>query len=154
MTSREGVAMPTRRLWVLVLLAAIFSMHGAQYIAADAGLRHAEVTAGQHGTEDPLAAGSLSGSMAADDQVHQADPSLSATAMAGQPGPSHDVAAHVLSLCLAILYAGLVLLAAASFIGIVAAPVRRGFASQLSMFRGWSRLPRPPDLSALCLLRI
>jgi Family of unknown function (DUF6153) len=146
--------MPTRRLWVLVLLAAIFSMHGAQYIAADAGLRHAEVTVGQHGTGDPLAVGSLSGSMAADDHVQQADPSLSATAMAGQPGPGHDVAAHVLSLCLAILYAGLVLLAAASLVGRVTAPVHSRGASHLSLFTGWSRLPRPPDLSALCLLRI
>lgn len=146
--------MPTRRLWVLLLLAAIFSMHGAQYIAADAGVRHPAAAVAQHGTEGTLDDGSLSGSMAADDQVQQADPSLSATAMPGQTGPSHDVAAHVWSLCLAILYAGVVLLAVASLIGIVAAPVRRGVASQLSMFKGWSRLPRPPDLSALCLLRI
>ena len=146
--------MPTRRLWVLLLLAAIFSMHGAQYIAANAGLRHAEVAVAQHGTEDPRAAGSLSGSMAADDPLKQAGPSLGAKAMAGQPGPSHGVAAHVWSLCLGILYAVLVLLAAASLLGRVAASVPRGIASHLSMFRGWSRLPRPPDLSALCLLRI
>ena len=146
--------MPTRRLWVLLLLAAIFSMHGAQYIAANAGLRHAEVAVAQHGTEDPLDDGSLSGSMAADDQVQQADPSLAATAMAGQPGPSHGAAAHVWSLCLAILYAGLILLAAAGLLGRVTAPVARGTASHLSLFTGWSRLPRPPDLSALCLLRI
>lgn len=144
--------MPTRRLWVLLLLAAIFSMHGAQYIAADAGLRHAEVTVAQHGTEDSLDAGLLSGSMAAGDQLRQADPSPGAKAMAGQPG--HGVAAHVWSLCLAILYAGLVLLAAGSLLGVVAARVVRGVASQLSLFKGWSRLPRPPDLSALCLLRI
>ena len=146
--------MPTRRLWVLVLLAAIFSMHGAQYVVADAGLRHAEVAVAQHGTEDSLDAGLLAGSMVAGDQLRQADPSPEAKVMAGQPGPGHGVAAHVWSLCLAILYAGVVLLAVASLIGIVAAPVRRGVASQLSMFKGWSRLPRPPDLSALCLLRI
>lgn len=148
--------MPMRRMCVLLLLAAIFSMHGAQYVAADAGLRHAEVAVAQHGTQDPLDAGSLSGSMTAFDQLQQAAPSLGATAMAmaGQPGSSHGVAAHVWSLCLAILYAGLILLAAASFLGRVAAPVRRGVASHRSMFRGWSRLPRPPDLSALCLLRI
>ncbi|CCH87056.1 exported protein of unknown function [Modestobacter italicus] len=146
--------MPIRRLWVLVLLAAIFSMHGAQYIAADAGLRHAEVAVAQHGTEDPLDAGSLSGSMAADVRLQQADSQLGTTVMAGQPGPSHGVAAHLGSLCLAIMYSGLVLLAAASLIGIVAAPVLRGIASLRSLFSGWSRLPRPPDLSALCLLRI
>ena len=149
--------MPTRRLWVLLLLAAIFSMHGAQYIAADAGLRHAEAAVAQHGAEDPLDDESLSGSMVADEQLQQADPPLGATAMAGQPGQSdssHDVAAHLWSLCLAIMYAALVLLAAASLIGRVAAPVRRGVASHLSLFTGWSRLPRPPDLSALCLLRI
>ena len=146
--------MPTRRLWVLVLLAAIFSMHGAQYIAADAGVRHPAAAVAQHGTEERLAAGSLAGSMAADDQGQQGDPSLSATAMAGQPGPGHGVAAHVLSLCLAILYAGLVLLAAASLVGRVTAPVLSRGASHLSLFTGWSRLPRPPDLSALCLLRI
>ena len=146
--------MTMRRMCVLLLLAAIFSMHGAQYVAADAGLRHAEVAVAQHGTQDPLDAGSLSGSMAADDQLQQADPSLGATAMAGQPGSSHGVAAHVWSLCLAILCAGLILLAAASLLGRVAAPVPRGIASHLSLFTGWSRLPRPPDLSALCLLRI
>lgn len=146
--------MPTRRLWVLVLLAAIFSMHGAQYIAADAGLGHAEVSVAQHGTEDPLDAVSLSGSMAADDQLQQADPSLGAAAVAAQPGPSHGVAAHVWSLCLAILYAGLVLLVAATLLGRVAVPVPRRIASHLSLFTGWARLPRPPDLSALCLLRI
>jgi hypothetical protein len=138
----------------MLLLAAIFSMHGVQYIAADAGLRHAEVTVAQQGTQDALDAGSLSGSLAADDQLRQADPLLGAKAMAGQPGPSHGVAAHVWSLCLAILYAGLILLAAASVLGLVAAPVPRRVASHLSLFTGWSRLPRPPDLSALCLLRI
>ena len=146
--------MPTRRLWVLVLLAAIFSMHGAQYIAADAGLRHAEAAVAQHGAEDPLAAGSLSGSMAAGGELQQVTSSVETGEMAGQPSPGHGVAAHLWSLCLAILYAGLILLAAASLIGIVAAPVLRSVASHLSMFRGWSRLPRPPDLSALCLLRI
>lgn len=146
--------MPTRRLWVLLLLAAIFSMHGAQYIAADAGLRHAEVAVAQHGTEDPLDAGSLSASMAADDQPQQADMSPGATAMAGQPGRGHGVAAHVWSVCLAILYAGLVLFAAAGLLVMVAAPVSRGIASHLTLFTGWSRLPWPPDLSALSLLRI
>ena len=146
--------MPTRRVWILLLLAAIFSMHGAQYVVAAAGIRHAEVAVAQHGTEDPLDAVSLSRSMAADDQLQQADPSLAATAMADQPGPSHGVAAHVWSLCLAILYAGLILLAAAGLLGRVTAPVPRGIASHLSLFTGWSRLPRPPDLSALCLLRI
>ena len=147
--------MPTRRLWVLVLLAAIFSMHGAQYIAADAGpLRHAEVAVAQHGAERPLDDDSLSASMAVGDEPQQVTPSEGTGGMAGQPSPVHGVAAHLWSLCLAILYAGVVLLAVASLIGIVAAPVRRGVASQLSMFKGWSRLPRPPDLSALCLLRI
>ena len=146
--------MPTRRLWVLLLLAAIFSMHGAQYIAADAGLRHAAVAVVQHGSEDPLDAVSLSGSMAADEQLQQAAPSLAATAMADQPGPGHGVAAHVWSLCLAILYGALILLAAGTLLRRVTAPVLRGIASHLSLFTGWSRLPRPPDLSALCLLRI
>lgn len=145
--------MPTRRLWVLLLLAAIFSMHGAQYVAADAGLRHAEVAVAQHGTGSLPAAGSLSGSMAADERVQPADASLSATNMDGQ-SPSHDVAAHVRSLCLAILYAGLVLLAVAALLWRVTTPVPRGIAAHLSLFTGWSRLPRPPDLSALCLLRI
>lgn len=146
--------MPTRRLWVLLLLAAIFSMHGAQYIAADAGLRHAEASVAQHGIEEPLEAGSLSGSMAESEQPQQVDPPLGAMARPGRPGPSHDVAAHLWSLCLAIVYAGLILLAAASLVGMVVAPVLRGVASHLSLFKGWSRLPRPPDLSALCLLRI
>lgn len=143
-----------RRLWVLLLLAAIFSMHGAQYIAADAGLRHAEVAVAQHGVEDPLAAESPSGSMDAGGELQQVTSSVEAGETAGQPSPGHGVAAHLWSLCLGILYAGLVLLAAVSLIGIVAAPVLRGVASHLSLFGGWARLPRPPDLSALCLLRI
>ncbi|GAB3325625.1 hypothetical protein GCM10027451_50490 [Geodermatophilus aquaeductus] len=146
--------MPTRRLWVLLLLAAIFSMHGAQYIAADAGLRHTEVAVAQHGAEDPLDAESLSASTAAGGELQQVTPSVDTGEMAGQPSPGHGVASHLWSLCLAILYAGLVLLAAASLIGMVAAPVLRDVASHLSSFRGWARLPRPPDLSALCLLRI
>ena len=146
--------MPTRRLWVLLLLAAIFSMHGAQYVVADAGVRHAAVAVAQHGSDDSLDVGSLSGSMVAGDQLQRSDPSLGTKAMAGQPSQSHGVAAHVWSLCLAILYAGLILLAAASLLARLAAPVRRGLASHVSLFTGWSRLPRPPDLSALCLLRI
>lgn len=150
--------MPARRLWILLLLSAVFTMHGIQYVSADPGAGRSAAATAQHdqgmSTDDSL----LLGPLAAVDELQPAGASAATSVLADAPltknMPGHGVAAHFWSLCLAVLLAGLALLAAAMLIRWASA------ARALDMVRrpisrvGWFRRPRPPDLSALCLLRI
>ena len=67
--------------------------------------------------------------------------------------PGHGTAAHVWSLCLAVL-AGLVLLGSLLLGWRIVVAVNDVAVDLLRRMRRWPGLPRPPDLSALCLLRI
>lgn len=148
--------MASRRLWVLLLLAGVVSMHGVQVIFADPGGAPAAAATIEHGTGGGLA-GSLLPSASVADDAHMAGGTAELTAADAKSmpeGSGHGVASHVLSLCLAVILAGLALLAAAS-------AVRRAppaFLAYLDLrprrLAAHFRLPRPPDLSALCLLRI
>ncbi|NEK93389.1 hypothetical protein GCU67_04235 [Modestobacter muralis] len=144
--------MRAARVLALLILAAVFSMHGLQCLSAQpAGTNPGDHTttaamgASPSGDAHLMAAGSADAAPAA-----MGDPGSSAS----HPGPVHS-AAHALAVCLAVLLAGLALLAAVLSLRRATAPDRRDAA--LVRARSWwasIQLPRPPDLAVLCLLRI
>lgn len=146
--------MASRMIWALLVLSAVFVMHGVPSLnapAEHAGLAQAPQALVQSSTDAP-------GVYA---QVHDAAPSVVTPADRLTPSaivddsPSHPgMAAHVWAACLAVLLLGVALLGAHALVrGSV-----KAFGQQI-LLRGrrtlWA-LPvaRPPDLSALCLLRI
>ncbi|WP_407937435.1 DUF6153 family protein [Modestobacter caceresii] len=147
------------RLWAaLLLLAAVFAMHGIQCAAAGSALAHGSTSLSAAASVDVSAAsvhlGPVAGAMpdhrrvAATRGAADAD----ATGSSGLPAPWHD--AHLLAVCLAVLLAGLTVLAAVVLRRGSALPPARGSPTPSRWPTGWSRQPRPPTLSALCLLRI
>ena len=148
--------MPARRLWVLLLLAAVFSMHGAQYVAADPRAGQVAMVSAQHAMGGTDTGAPFIGSARAGAELPPAAvgtaPGAAGTSVPS--APEHDVADHVLSLCVAVLLAGFVLLGAMAVVRRVTVEVAwdEGLRPRLPM--GWFRLPRPPDLASLCLLRI
>lgn len=145
------------RLWILVLLAALFSMHGAQFVSAAPGAGHSATATAEHGTGASSAGASTAdpGAAAGDLRTAAATVQLSA---AGDPtpvdAPDRGGAGHFASLCLAVLLAGLVVLGVAVVARRVPATVLRTRERAPRLPIRWLRLPRPPELSSLCLLRI
>jgi Family of unknown function (DUF6153) len=146
--------MSARRLWVLLLLAAVFSMHGVQCVAADVDSGH-----GMTGTAHALVAAPVEvssvgvGLAIASSVAHGMAPgSVVVTETTGDGLPAHGTAFW--AVCLAIVLAGVVLLGVVALIRTPWARAVRARAPSRLWRAGWSRLPRPPDLSALCLLRI
>ena len=134
------------RLWVLLMPAAVFVMHGSpsagppaasppvgQRVGADVG-----TTGPAHDVHGPLAV-----ALGADEPAAPRD---------GTSAPGHDVSSHLWTACLAVLLAGVALVAAAVLrrrpvmapTGALARAPERG--------TRWP-LPRPPDLHVVCLLR-
>ena len=146
--------MPGRRLGILALLIALLSMHGIQYMSAGA---HAQVTASPEHTLDAAAGTALAlAPITPPDDVGttmapERPAAASAAATASMPG--HGIPAHVWSLCLAVLLAGLALLRATVARRTAVAWVRESV-SRAGGTLHRSLPPRPPDLSVLCLLRI
>ena len=160
------------RLWTAVLmLAAVLAVHGLQCATAPAGAgsagpaAHLAVVAAL----GPAAATALTPGhlpVAGDDGArgdaptgHAGDalPDHAGAAAApggtGHGGGSHDWAAHLWTTCLAVLAAALAVLLARFLprpVRSAAPALRRGRAR----VPAWSTPPRPPDLAALCLLRI
>ena len=147
--------MPGRRIWVVLVLAAVFSMHGLQCMAApEAG--HAAMdaawgtssTTAMSGTPMPAA---LVGQLVAG----ELSTGVAAVVPAGKDSPG-SAAAGVAVVCLAVLFTGVGLLGAALILllrsGLGARPPTRR--PQAAWATGWARPPHPPDLSSLCLLRI
>ena len=163
------------RLWTaLLVLAAVFALHGLQCTTAAGGPGHAATHAG-HAPDafslamtaltagspdamvtagialaDPIGAVTIAGSAASG----PATPGAAATAMAavGQGGLPHDGVAHLWTVCLAVLAAALaVLLAVLDPRSVQLTTPALGYARARLRSVG---PPRPPDLFALCLLRI
>jgi hypothetical protein len=158
------------RLWTaLLVLVGVFVVHGAQCAAAD-GAGHSSPAA--HSTvlaptgsllhDVPMAAIAVAGTGIAPvgtaladspPATHQAVGSPATIAAADSPTrDSHGTAGDLWTVCLAVLAAALAVLLAALL------PHLRSVA-RLALPRVRARLrspspPRPPDLSALCLLRI
>ncbi len=163
------------RLLVLLTLAAVFAMHGLQCVSADPGGTHpadhgAMPSADSMAVMAPVASAvSMASAMTAEladgpdhvTAVEAASPTHGALAVpaAGPAGPANPESghgwAHALAVCLAVLLAGLAVLAAVLLLR-RAAPIGSRQAL-LARARSWwtaIQLPRPPDLASLCLLRI
>ncbi|WP_147252394.1 DUF6153 family protein [Blastococcus sp. TF02A-30] len=151
-----------RRGWVLLLLAAVFAMHGLQCAAADSG-----TTTAAHGTvhttpaqPDPVlhAVGpgmvmeSAAAMTAAAPAAVVAGAAIGASLTEGHDGAPHP-AGHLWALCLAVLAAGLaaILLVLTGRLGEFRLPLTRRTTGGPW---AWLRPPRPPDLYSLCLMRI
>ncbi|MCZ2839775.1 hypothetical protein [Modestobacter sp. VKM Ac-2985] len=144
------------RVWTaLLLLAAVFGVHGVQCTMPDPTLGHESVTVAPTASVDvPAAAAAGPIVVAAAMRGHQ-HAALPGTGGAGDPGslaPWHD--GHVLAFCLAALLAGLTVMGASSRLRGLAVRLAGGRPTSPHCTTGWSRQPRPPDLAALCLLRI
>ena len=153
-----GVVMPAQRVLVLLVLTALFTMHGIQSMGTGQPAGHATMGTVPQAMAAALDGDTLMGSAIGVTRlqpVAEPRPSLALTRNV-MPGtaPGHGVAGHFWSLCLAVLLAGLTL------VGALAA-VRRVAAAGLPETVGWPRQLlarvgplRPPDLASLCLLRI
>ena len=144
--------MPSRRWWIVVVLTAVFSMHGVLLISPSGGDAAVEDGAAQHamaGSQTMVSLPDLDGTF-----VPGSPAASMATADEPLPDtdPGHGDGAHLWSLCLAIL-AGVALLGAL-LSGRAAAVAATAAVHLVRGVRRWPGLPRPPDLAALCLLRI
>lgn len=150
-----------RWVWALLLLAAVFAMHGLQCAAADSG-----TSSGLHGAVHAVAGtdpvlhlvGSSTGMTAPESVSAALGATLAAAAVVGPSlGVDHDSSphdsGHLWAVCLAILAAGLaaMLLALAGRLPDFRLPhPRRATGGPWA----WLGPPRPPDLYSLCLMRI
>lgn len=144
--------MPTWRWWIVVVLAAVFSMHGVLLVSPSAGSGVIGAVAAQHEMtgatlEGP---GDTPGTGPPGPGVHVMP---SADAPMPDPESGHGAGAHLWSLCLAIL-AGMALLGALVLLRRVVAADAGTVAPMVRRMRRWAALLRPPDLAALCLLRL
>ena len=144
--------MPSRRWWIVVLLTAVFSMHGVLLISPSGGEAPGGAGAAQHEMAESSAAESLP-----DVAGVSLSGSEGALATSGEPlpatDPGHGIGAHLWSLCLAVL-AGMALLGALMVAGRLTAAIAGTAVRLLRGIGRWPGPPRPPDLAALCLLRI
>lgn len=150
--------MSARRLWILLLLAAVFSMHSTQYISSEPGAGRSTTATAEHGTGASSAGASIAGSGAAADDLRPAAATAQLAAVVGDPtpvdAPDHGGAGHFWSLCLAVLLAGILVLGGAVVTRRPAAAVLRTRERDPRLPMRWFRPPRQPELSSLCLLRI
>ena len=133
-----------RRLFAVMALVALFSMHGTPALAAD-------------GSPPPDAAG-MSMSAPSDLLTEAADGRAGGLDESGRhptesPLPEHGAQSHFWAACLAVLLAGMTLLAAAARLRGTGTSLLRTSAVRASRLSGWMVPPRPPDLHVLCLLR-
>jgi hypothetical protein len=143
------VAVPVQRTWALLLLAAVFLMHGAPSMATDPGAdggaslaAHAAMVAPQNAVD------------ASSEATFLGSPLVAALDAQPQEGPtSHSMATHLWTACLAVLLAGVALFAAAALRRTRPALQQRGSGGRVRGSPSSVGLPRPPDLLALCLLR-
>jgi hypothetical protein len=145
------------RLWTaLLVLAGVFAVHGVQCAAGDGGhdAAHAPaasivVTAVSPGHADAAAAVTP-----LTDPAPGAHPTTTTTTAAADDrgtGAPHETPGHLWTVCLAVLAAALVLVAV-----LLPRPAQltRPALTHVRARLGSLAPARPPDLSALCLLRI
>lgn len=149
--------MSARRMWALLLLAAVFSMHGVQCMAGDMDAGHGTAASAMtvvHGaaSAEPV----WPTSTIVGHQLSGVFPGgVSVAAMSGLQHDSPPMPGAAFgAVCLAVVLTGVVLLGVAALVRRAPASIVRARAPSARWRTWWSRLPRPPDLSALCLLRI
>lgn len=142
-----------RRILAGLVLAAVFAMHGIPLFAGG-GMTHEAATSHEAFavTDSPGAAVMGESSHA---RLVGALPggAVPETAPAAPAVPDDGSHVHFWAACLAVLFAGMTLLVAAVVIRWADIPLTRRPGVRLAWPRGWARIPRPPDLFALCLLR-
>lgn len=167
-----GGGMPARFIWALVLLAAVFCMHGLQCVTTHSSGSHGAPTAtsqspmdrpaAERDSTESVSAESVSAESVSIELVGAAPASTAITTSSSDVAP-HDGkpmhrppvhAAGLWAVCLAVLLAGVALLGASVLLRAAALPLLRGSPGRRSGPPRGLRLPRPPDLSVLCLLRI
>jgi hypothetical protein len=152
------------RVWAaLLLLISVFAMHGLRCAVADAGTHPTA-------TSDAIVAGTELAAVGSADlgraftmlaapipAAHPDDvPAATAESSGGATGHStvpNDMGGRLWTACLAVLAAVVAVLLAVlapRVVGLTVPLLRRGTVRA----SGWLSPPRPPDLSALCLLRI
>lgn len=154
--------MPARFIWALVLLAAVFCMHGLQCATTHSSGSHGVPTATSESSMDrPVAkshsAGSVSAELVGGALASTAVTASSGDVVSGDGKPMHRPPVHAAGLwavCLAVLLAGVALLGGSVVLRAAALPLLLGSPGRRSGRSRGLRLPRPPDLSVLCLLRI
>jgi peptidoglycan/LPS O-acetylase OafA/YrhL len=157
------------RLWTaLLMLTAVFAMHGVQCTSAADGAGSATTTAhvATRAHTGPVAMTALTAGQTRtvpeaasfDDPTpaHAATATVAAVAAlvdAGHSGAPHDWAAHLWTACLAVLAVALAVLLALLVPRLVqlGPPAPRSANTRAGR---WVTPPLPVDLSALCLLRI
>lgn len=133
-----------RRLFAVMVLAAVITMHGTPALAVDSSPPRDAAGMTISSQSDPL-------TEAADGRSGVLDePGRHPT---GSPLPEHDAESHLWAACLAVLLAGITLLAAAARLRGTGIPLLRNPTVRASRSSGWTVPPRPPDLHVLCLLR-
>ena len=146
--------MTAPRWWVLLLLSAVFGMHGLQCVGADTSMPmpHATVAAAPaapgHGGWAPDEVMALQAAAPPADGMGPSGP-RAAVDHPGDGSPS-GLMDHLGIVCLAVLAAGLAALA------LVLSRLRRGPRALRHRAHRWlSSLdpPRPPDIYSLCVLR-
>ncbi|MCW2584462.1 MAG: hypothetical protein JWQ53_3252 [Klenkia sp.] len=147
--------MRARLLWALLLLAAVFSMHGLSCVAADSEMTGmtmpASTSVSAGGPES--AAGGMVLALEHGASAAQSDPGHSA----GDPD-GHGSAAHVLTVCLAVLAGGVgvvlaVLAAWSARRRLLTTCTRATGAVRVVVDRAVACAPTP-ELSRLCVLRV
>ncbi|SDF24565.1 hypothetical protein SAMN05660662_1525 [Blastococcus aurantiacus] len=149
------------RLWTaLLLLGAVVLMHGLQCASADhtgATPLLSAVTAGHGKPTDPAVTTTAAAMPVAEHTAATPAPDAAGNAGTAAHGRSvtapHNGAAHLWAICLAVLAAGLALLSTLAGLRLL----RLGWAAARPAFtRAAGSLPtlRPPELFALCVLRI
>lgn len=155
MAAVTGRGALVRRLGVVLVLLALLSMHGLQYLSVVPAADRPVTASVAHGIEaatsalgtDPFGlADELVTTVAAGGTLAESGP-----LMASMPG--HGIPAHVWSLCLAVLLVAFAVLGAMYGLRSTTAPGGGAVSCPRGPVRP-SSPPRPPDLSALCLLRI
>ena len=145
------------RWWVLLVLAAFFSMHGVQCIAADSvAMEHMGASAAavaSAGTSIEMVSSPADHAVPSTAAVHSStDGSAAGLHPSGHGSPMNSAMSHLGAACLAVLSATLAALVAVAIALAIASFVP---ATRPSAPRWTQRLSplRPPDIFSLCVLR-
>lgn len=152
-----GGVMRARLLWALLVLGAVFSMHGLSCTDSDAAMANmpSHATPDQTGEAGP---GLDSGTNARDSALPQSLVAAPTWIDDGQTGDGHGAMAHALMVCMAVLAGGIgtALAVLASWLSRrrLLTVVPRPTVLLRSVLDHALPHPAPPELSRLCVLRV
>ena len=144
-----------RRILGGLVLAAVLAMHGVPMLFAGGGT-HGNPPASDHAMATAALVDEAMAEPAARFASMPTWPSfdMPSEQVHGSPAmPDPDSQMHAWAACLAVLLAGLTLLVSVAVLRRTGLTKAGGAGVRPQWPRGWARIPRPPDLFALCLLR-